>query len=124
MSKKDNYIIGEIEIDEDNINQDILIINSFKNIKRGNKYMKDKEDDYKKMNEKEIKEKCIIQINNKIIPFSYYYKFDKEGKYTIKYIFKDKLNVAFGLFCGCKCLTSLNLSNFDTQNVTNMCCMF
>ena len=28
------------------------------------------------------------------------------------------------LFCGCECLTNINLSNFNTQNVTNMTWMF
>ena len=29
-----------------------------------------------------------------------------------------------GMFCNCSSLTSLNLSNFNTNNVTNMYCMF
>ena len=29
-----------------------------------------------------------------------------------------------GMFCDCKSLTTLNLSNFNTQNVTNMSDMF
>ena len=28
------------------------------------------------------------------------------------------------MFYHCKSLTNLNLSNFNTKNVTNMCCMF
>ena len=44
-------------------------------------------DENKYINEEEIKEKCIIEINNKIIPFTYYYKFNKKGKFTIKYRF-------------------------------------
>ena len=31
-------------------------------------------------NEKDIKE-YIIEINDEIIPFTYYYKFNKKGKY-------------------------------------------
>ena len=49
------------------------------------KYEKEKE------NEKEIKENCEIRINNKIIPFSYIYKFNKKGKYNVKYIFKENI---------------------------------
>ena len=30
----------------------------------------------------------------------------------------------FGVFSGCSSLTNLNLSNFNTQNVTNMASMF
>ena len=42
--------------------------------------------DYKKEweNEKEIKENCEIRINDIIIPFSYFCKFKKKGKYKIK----------------------------------------
>ena len=35
--------------------------------------------------------KCKIKINNKIILFSYFYKFKKEGKYTINYSFRDNI---------------------------------
>ena len=31
-------------------------------------------------NEEEIK-KCEIRINNELIPFNYFYKFKKKGKY-------------------------------------------
>ena len=82
----DNYIIAEINIREDEIGEDIRIINSFEGIKREYSW-KDSEDDYKFENEKEIKENCIIKINNKIIPFNYYNKFNEKGKYKIEYLF-------------------------------------
>ena len=72
---KENYIIAEININKYNINADIRIINSFE--ERFGKY------NFLYENEKEIKEKCIIKINDKIIPFSYFYKFNKEGIYEI-----------------------------------------
>ena len=53
----------------------------------------DKEDYYKYKNEKEIKEKCIIKINNKRIPFNYLYKFKEKGKFIIKYLFKKILKI-------------------------------
>ena len=28
------------------------------------------------------------------------------------------------MFCGCESLININLSNFNTQNVTNMSCIF
>ena len=64
-----NYIIGELDIKEDE--QNIRIINSYK------------ESNKEYENEKEIKENCEIRINNKFIPFSYFQKFNKKGKYTI-----------------------------------------
>ena len=41
-------------------------------------------DDCKFENEKEIKENCEIKINDKIIPFNYFHKFKKKGKYKIE----------------------------------------
>ena len=52
------------------------------------------------------------------------YKFNKEGKYKIEYLFKKDLTKTNHMFYGCKSLTHLNLSNFNTQNVTNMSFMF
>ena len=120
--ENNNFIIAEINITEEKVNEKVRIINSFENFKR-EKGLKDEEDDYKYKNEKEIK-KCKIFINGKINPFSYYHTFDKEGKYQIKYSFSEYLTNASFLFSGCNSLTTVDLSNFNTQNVTNMSCMF
>ena len=134
-----NCIIGEIYIKEEDINKDIKIINSIEN---SGKLMEDK-------NEAEIKE-CDIYINDENIGFSYCYKFKKEGKYKIVYIFKNEMiNCSFMffectsltnldlshfntkkvkktefMFAECLSLTKLNLSNFNTKNVTHMTAMF
>ena len=118
-----NYVIAEIDIKKDDINKDIRIFNSFENLKRQERW-EDEEDDYKYENEKEIKENCKISINGEKIPFSYYYKFDKEGKYIIKYSFTNNLSKTDCMFYGCESLTNINLSNFNTQNVTGMWSMF
>ena len=114
-----NYIMGEFDIKEDNEN--IRIISSYEQYDRENNFV-----EYKKEyeNEKEIKEKCEIRINDEIIPFSYFYKFNKKGKYNIKYIFKKNIKNLNYMFFGCSTLISLNLSNFNTNNVTNMEYMF
>ena len=102
-----NYIIGEIEINEDNINKDIRIINTFEEAKRKNKW-RDKEDDYKYENEKEIKDNCEIKINNNIIPFNYFYKFNQKGKYIIQYSFKKYLTKINNMFYDCIYLSNKN----------------
>ena len=122
-NNKNNIIIGEINISSNDINKDIQIINSFENYKRIEN-IKDKEDDYKYENEKEIKENIEIRINGKEIKFKYEYKFNKEGKYQIEYLFKKDLTKTNHMFYNCKFLTTLNLSNFNAQNVTNMNHMF
>ena len=87
----DNIIKGEIYIGPNDINKEIQIINSFDNVKKEYDY-KDKEDDLKYENEKQIKENIEIKIDGKIIIFSYYYKFEKEGIYKIEYTFKNYLS--------------------------------
>ena len=119
INTNNNIIIGEINIGPNDINKDIQIINSFENLKRINDLDGD-EDDYKYENEKEIKENIEIKINKELIEFSYKHKFEKEGKYKIEYLFKNNLTKTNHMFSGCNSLTNLNLSNFNTQNVTNM----
>ena len=119
----DNYIIAILNINQDDINKDIRIINSYEDWKRENKWG-DNKNDYIYENEREIKEKCEIKINGKIIPFSYFYKFKKKGKYEIKYIFKTNIVKADYMFTGCQYLLNMNLSNFSSQNIINMSNMF
>jgi len=118
----ENKIIGEIHIKKEDINKDIRIINSFENVKRELKLKDD--DDFKYLNEKEIKENIEIKINGKIIEFTYYYKFNKEGKNIIEYSFKNILTKTCFMFYDCISLINLDFSKFDTQNVINMSYMF
>jgi surface protein len=74
-------------------------------------------------NEEEIK-KCLIFINKQKIDFSYYYTFRYSGDYEIIYIFHNLLNATNLMFYKCKDLIYLDLSNFNTENVTNMNRMF
>ena len=77
-NKKNNYIIAEFEIKNDN--EKIRIINSYEQYYREWE-LSDYEKEYK--NEKEIKDNCEIYINDKLISFSYFHKFIKKGKYKI-----------------------------------------
>jgi len=81
-SGKENYILGE-----DLVNKDTRIINSYESYERsiGKTIF-----DQNIRNEFEIR-KCNIYIEGKLIPFSYSYKFDKEGTFKIKYCFQDNL---------------------------------
>ena len=119
IEENKNYILAEINIEKDDVNDDIRIINTFEEYKRIND-LNDEEDDYKYENEKEIKENCIIKINHKIIPFNYLYKFKEKGKFIIKYLFIKNIKNANCLYYGCNSLTNIDLSNFNTQNVIDM----
>ena len=73
---------------------------------------------------KKIKENIEIKINGKLIESTYYCKFKKEVKYAIEYSFKNDLKKTCFMFFNCNSLINLYLSNFNTQNVTNMIWMF
>ena len=137
--KDSNYITSEIDIKEEDINKEIRIIND-------NNYIILLPDN--KSNEEYLEKYCEIKINDKIIPFSYFYKFKKKGRYMIKYSFTsylrkikfndfekiikiDMSNLHTGeitdmseMFSGCSSLEEINLSNCNTENVTNMSKMF
>ena len=90
--KKENYIIAEINIKEEDINKDKRIINSFEYlIRTGSIYGIKKKDYYLYENEEDIKDNCKIKINNNDIDFNYFYKFKEKGIYTIEYIFTNNL---------------------------------
>ena len=134
--KLDNYIIAEINIEENDINKNIRIINSFEEYIRCRIREKAElsEDWYKKyfpngkfnesfINEEEIKN-CEIKINDELFSFDYFHKFNKKGKYRIKYSFNKPLIRTNDMFDGCEFLTNIDLSNLNSQNVTNMNSMF
>ena len=119
---KKNEIILEINIKYNNSRE--RIINSFENTKREHQVLRSIEiGGEENENEKDIKD-CEMYINDKKIDFTYYYSFKNKGKYKIKYKFKNLLNSASFMFHNCTSLSSLDLSNFNTQNVTNMQSMF
>ena len=127
-SKKgeENYIISEIDINEKNVNKEIRIINSFEEWAKPKNFLSkyfNKIDETGRKNENEIK-KCEIKINDKSILFTYKYKFTKLGKNIIKYQFKNLLTKADFLFADCNCLSKIDLSHFNSQNVDNMRGMF
>ena len=114
--EKNNFILGTININKDDINKDILIINSYENATNNTIYSS--------RNEKEIKENIEIKIDGKNIEFSYFHKFEKEGNYEIEYIFKNNLTNTNFMFSQCKNLVNLDLSNIKSENVHNMEEMF
>jgi len=116
-----NIIIAEIFIKDEDVYNNISIINSYEKWIRIHLLDDTIKEEYK--NEKEIKE-CEIKINDELIPFNYFHKFKKKGLNIIKYKFKNYLTSTNYMFYGCSSLTNINLSNFNTQNVTNMGWMF
>ena len=111
-------IIAHIAIPEDNY--EARIINSSENAERE----EDLKLDFSKIvkNEKEIKS-CMIFIDGDIIDFTYKHPFKKKGNYEIIYIFHNLIDSTNFMFYRCD-LLDLDLTNFNTENVTNMSWMF
>ena len=116
-----NYITAEIIIKEHNINKNVRILNSYEECLRTEDSHWFSNKKYK--NEDEMK-KCEIKINDKLIPFNYFYTFKSKGQYIIQYSFKKIINNTCYMFSGCSSLTNINLSNFNSNHVTNMRWMF
>ena len=116
-----NVIIGHIKIDNNNLNKDIRIINSYDEYKKSNN---DKEYDENIKNEKEIKDNIEIKINGEKINFSYFYKFTSKGNYRIEYSFKNNLTKTNFMFYECEEIINFDFSNFITKKITNMRNMF
>ena len=69
LKNKNNNIICEYNIKNDELNKQIQILNCYEEAKKSNKYLKGIN------NEKEIKDNCELYLNEKIIDFRYKYKF-------------------------------------------------
>ena len=61
----------------------------------------------------------MLYLNYKKINDNYYI-FSKIGNYKLKLLFKQYLIDMSNMFSNCSSLTSLNLSNFNTNNVIDM----
>ena len=120
IKNKDNYIICTYDIKEEKDDNLIQIFNSYEEFKR--KYPNWHYGGLSK-NEKEIEGNCELYINDKI-DFCYNYQFPKEGKNTIQIYFQKPLSNLNLMFRECKNLITIDLSNFNANNVINMGDMF
>jgi len=151
MNQKSNNLLNNINKNEINCvynkkdKETIHLLHDF-NLNISDEYKKLYEESKKNINENNIE----IYINNKKIKFNYKYESNKIGKIKVKFKFNKLLtsishmfsfcsslesidlssfntnNVTDmrSMFCGCSSLKSIDLSSFNTNNVTNMSCMF
>ena len=118
-----NYIMNKINFIKciyniKDIKEDIKLIN--------NKILKDNVDivfNKYEINE-EIENKMKININGKISSILFKTKFNKIGNHAIYFISKEPIKNLSFLFYECSSLKEINLSSFNTNNVTNMSHMF
>ena len=69
-------------------------------------------------------ENCEMYLDIQKIPFEKYHIFTKEGIYTIKYILLKKITTCKKMFLKCDHILSIDLSNFDSSEVTDTSLMF
>ena len=119
------------------INNNINELNNIKNNLNNNKNiikgMIEVEDDYKDIaifNQLVEDEGFDVYLNDEKVEIIKSYKIlyknfkNQKGKKEFKIIFKDKIPNLERIFQGCSDLISLDLTNFDTTNITSMGYMF
>ena len=138
-TNKDKNIIfpgGEIKmkikIEKDDVGKNIYFLDNTDGKIWVVKDTKNKNGEYDKIKEeqhhyflKDINESNVeLYINDKKHNFEKYFKFDKEGEYVILLKFKILLSDCSYMFYHCSNLTNIDLSSFNSKNVTNMSNMF
>ena len=104
--RQENKIIITLEIKKSSLSNDI--------------YFLDQENHINELDDSNTE----IYINKKKVDFKKYFKTNKEGEYEIIIIFKNKIKNCNYMFNKCKYIKSIDLSSFDSSNVTNMSYMF
>ena len=112
-----NKIIIKLKIEENEINKNIYFLNC--------PYYEINGENMINFGLKEFNEfNSIVYIDDKKYEYKKCHKFNKEGEYHIIINFKNLLKDCSCMFSGCKNIINLDLSSFNTQNVTNMRGMF
>ena len=120
-SKSNNEILITLNISEEDINKKIYFLDNTD----GDYYENGKQIIHHHDNLPEINSSNTdIYINDKKEKFSKYFIPKIGGSYQIKIIFSKKLTNIKYMFCGCKNITKIDLSLFDSQNATDMTAMF
>ena len=116
-----NEIILTLNIEKNDIDEPIYFLDNTEN----NYYENEKEVEHYHDNLSELNENNTnLYINNKKVIFKKYFIPKEIGTYEIKLEFKINLKNCAYMFFGCDNITKINLSFFNTQNVTNMSYMF
>ena len=97
-----------------------MIIHDFKN----DYFEKNNKESYRKAKSNINEENIEIYINDKKIKFNYEYESDEIGLIEIKFKFNKLLISTAFMFYACPSLKSINISSFNTNNVTDMSYMF
>ena len=122
--KSNNFIlitisVGKNDKKDDEFKEIYFLDNKINMESKTNLYKENEE--IKNLNDNDVE----LYINDiKQQKFSKYFKPDKEGKFEIKIIFKKKIKDCSFMFSGCDNIKKIDLSSFDSSDVTNMYYMF
>ena len=115
QNNQNNFITCIFDITQNELKESVQILNDFENAKEENSVINEGIN-----NKKEIKSNCNIDINDMKNEFCFKYKFPKEGKYLIKYGFKNNLEHINYLFANCYSLFSVNFFNFNSNQIKDI----
>ena len=113
-----NKIKMIIEIKDEDLNKDIYFLNNT-NYEDENRN-KNNHDSLQEFNESNVK----LYINHKKYRYQKFFRFATKGEYKIKIKFYMLLKDCSNMFYNCNTIKSIDLSKFDSKNVTNMSNMF
>ena len=116
-NEKVNEIEIKVDVEEEDINNDIYFLDNT-DYEDENK-VKHYHDNLKELNELNAE----LYINNNKCEFKKYFKPENEGEYEIKLKFINIRDCSF-MFAGCKNITSINFTKFNTKNAKYMKYMF
>ena len=116
---KENKIILTLKIDKVDIDKKINFLQDYDRMAF---YFEKKQNHREyKININDFK---IIINDEEMYESKEYFKPKKDGIYQIKIFLNNIINNCFGLFFCCSNIINIDLSSFDTKNVTNMSYMF
>ena len=118
-----NEIILNLEIYGWDLNKKIYFLDNTDYIDKdtGKKHF---HDNLKELSQYNVKMYIIFQNEEKEYKYNKFFIPNNEGKYIIRLRFKKRIKDCSHMFNCCNNITSINLSSFDTKNVTNMSYMF
>ena len=99
------------------------LLNDYENITEGIKKLCGNLYNEGKKKKKFLEENIIIYIDSQRIPFTYKYETNKKI-ISVRFVFKQILNDLSLMFYYCENLESIDLSSYNTTNITNMAFMF
>ena len=115
-----NLEIGSFDKKDNKFNKIYFLENDFYLLNNKEIKFDEGNEELKNLNETNTK----LFINGKQQDFKKYFIPEKEGNYEVKIIFTKKLKDCSYMFRNCNNITSIDLSSFDSSDVTNMYYMF